>query len=193
MGLWKCYIRWRHSKGFGVHSPYAYRFVTDVLRPGHYRYYSYQEVDKFLQGKEIQDFRLIKLIRFTIRMVIFLHSERIVVIGNNGRFAQIAARALHLKYKDLSKGNPSELKEGDLLILAGTGENKTSIEISVKNAVNHKVPVFALNPTPFTKEILEKPLQKGLLLNGGNRILMVPREEMEYVSYDINLGPFLRS
>lgn len=25
------YRRWRHSKGFGVHSPFAYRFVRDVV------------------------------------------------------------------------------------------------------------------------------------------------------------------
>lgn len=39
--MWGWYIRWRHSKGFGMHSHFAYRFVTDVLKPGIYGYYAY--------------------------------------------------------------------------------------------------------------------------------------------------------
>lgn len=34
------YSRWRHGHGFGIHSPFAYRFVTEVLRQG-YGYYAY--------------------------------------------------------------------------------------------------------------------------------------------------------
>lgn len=36
--------RWRHSKGFGIHSPFAYALVTGVLRDKS-RYYSYDLID----------------------------------------------------------------------------------------------------------------------------------------------------
>ena len=39
--IWEGYLRWRHSHGFGVHSPYAYHIVTGVIRPGDYGYYGY--------------------------------------------------------------------------------------------------------------------------------------------------------
>ncbi len=39
------YKRWRHGHGFGVHSPYAYRMVREVLRPSHDTgYYVYKEI-----------------------------------------------------------------------------------------------------------------------------------------------------
>ncbi|MDO4319895.1 MAG: hypothetical protein Q4C34_04900 [Bacteroidales bacterium] len=38
----EAYKRWRHGRGFGVHSPYAYRMVSEVLRPQRgYGYYAY--------------------------------------------------------------------------------------------------------------------------------------------------------
>lgn len=31
--LFDLYKRWRHTRGFGVHSPFAYRLVTEGVRP----------------------------------------------------------------------------------------------------------------------------------------------------------------
>lgn len=39
------YKRWRHGHGFGVHSPFAYRMVREVLRPSHDTgYYAYDDL-----------------------------------------------------------------------------------------------------------------------------------------------------
>lgn len=39
------YKRWRHGHGFGVHSPFAYRMVREVLRPSSATgYYAYGEL-----------------------------------------------------------------------------------------------------------------------------------------------------
>ena len=43
--IWNNYLRWRHSKGFGVHSPFAYNLVTTVVRPGIYGYYGYDDIE----------------------------------------------------------------------------------------------------------------------------------------------------
>ena len=39
--------RFRHRKGYGVHSPFAFRFITDVIYERH-PYYAYHELDKAL-------------------------------------------------------------------------------------------------------------------------------------------------
>lgn len=39
--------RWRRSKGFGVHSPFAYSFITGVLTQEECAYYAYGEIAAF--------------------------------------------------------------------------------------------------------------------------------------------------
>ena len=39
--------RFRHRKGYGVHSPFAFRFITDVIYERH-SYYAYAKLDKVL-------------------------------------------------------------------------------------------------------------------------------------------------
>ncbi|MGM9860968.1 MAG: hypothetical protein ACI30W_00075 [Muribaculaceae bacterium] len=36
--------RWRTSLGFGVHSPFAFRFIREVLRERHCAYYAYTDI-----------------------------------------------------------------------------------------------------------------------------------------------------
>lgn len=43
MGLYLIWQRLRHSRGFGIHSPYAFRFITEVLHQP-CRYYAYDSL-----------------------------------------------------------------------------------------------------------------------------------------------------
>ena len=44
------YKRWRHTRGYGVHSPFAYSLVKEVVRPGRkYGHYGYEEIDNSLE------------------------------------------------------------------------------------------------------------------------------------------------
>lgn len=40
MSLFDRFCRWRHSRGFGIHSPFAYRLITEAICPARgYLYY----------------------------------------------------------------------------------------------------------------------------------------------------------
>ena len=51
LSLWQRFAQWykrlRHSKGFGVHSPYAFMLVGQLLNCP-YRYYAYDDIEGYL-------------------------------------------------------------------------------------------------------------------------------------------------
>lgn len=64
--------RSRHSRGFGVQSPWAYRFIRYVVNE-HYPYYAYDDLSRLYEGypKQIQ-----KLCRLYFRIANFWQTEQ---------------------------------------------------------------------------------------------------------------------
>lgn len=183
--MWNWYLRWRHSKGFGVHSPYAYRFVTDVVRPSVYGFYSYGEIDDHLTDKELYDYKFIRSVKFTIRLVNFLKSTRIVAFPVT-RMAKTAAGAMNLPLISVEPGKAFNFKEGDLFVLSQISA-ETDPEELISLALEKGIPVFALDPSEKLRHRLEQPLPYGLLLHDRKKMLLIPRKEMAYVAYPITL------
>lgn len=60
------YLRWRHGRGFGVHSPFAFDFIRSELRPPRgYGYYLYEQIP---QSKEYSAGTLQLLFRVSQRL-----------------------------------------------------------------------------------------------------------------------------
>lgn len=76
--------RWRHGHGFGVHSPWAYRVITEVIGE-HAKYYAYPEIDALFGRRR-------KTARTVFRLLVFLRPANVVVIGDN-RWLDLAAKA----------------------------------------------------------------------------------------------------
>ena len=52
--------RINHCKGFGVQSPFAYKFITDVINE-HYSYYSYKDLDSLYPQLDVMNRKLCRL------------------------------------------------------------------------------------------------------------------------------------
>lgn len=166
------YLRWRHSKGYGVHSPYAYRFVTDVLRPGDYGYYAYHVAERLLKRNRRA---MLELVKFTIRLAVFLGTKRIIYGDSLKGLAEVIAKSLNISWMALNKSR--DLNPEDLIIL---DENSLDAKSSCLSS-----PVLALKPDFQLRKVLEEPQNTGLLMKGKNKIVFIPRKDMAYVSYDI--------
>ena len=68
--------RFRHRKGYGVHSPFAFRFITDVIYECQ-AYYAYKELDKALPFSK--RFRQRKGLHLLLRLANHLQPETILL------------------------------------------------------------------------------------------------------------------
>lgn len=70
------YRRWRHSRGFGVHSPWAYSLVSEVLRSNDsYGYYAWPSIDRTF-GRQS------RLARMVYALIVHLQPSAVTVAGD---------------------------------------------------------------------------------------------------------------
>ena len=127
MGVWQ---RLRHSRGFGIHSPYAFRFITEVLHQPNASYAYDSLPDEVLSA---HDWKLL------LRLVVHFR-PKVIAFGPGipsrvGRFLhKVAPRAsfsgkpdLLIAFKEVPAEYAEAVKTGDLhaVIL-----NSKSVEMS---------------------------------------------------------------
>lgn len=179
MFLWQTYLRWRHSRGYGVHSPYGFRFINEVMRPGDYAYYSYHELETLLLENQCCSSTNRRNGEFLIRLIRFLDTRRLVVRCSDPGFYKIVALASNIEFQNLSSENKISFKKGDLLLTEGEGEEQ------IGEAIGEGIPVYCINPGKLERELLESPIGNGLLIDWRKKKLLIPRQEMQYVSYRV--------
>jgi len=74
------------SRGFGVHSPFAFRFIREVLRQP-YAYYCYSEISR--AASDTKDERVAKAL---FRLALFFREERMDVSGPISKAGQLALK-----------------------------------------------------------------------------------------------------
>ncbi len=112
--------RYRTSRGFGVHSPFAFDFITKVLRDREAYYYAYPEIDS-LCGKTHRD--------GLINNMIFYSSD----------YERQEARML---FRMLCRFNPAQVIE----IGGGNEVSRIIIERAIPSAALHRWSLFPQPP-----------------------------------------------
>jgi hypothetical protein len=72
--------RWRHGKGFGIHSPFAYRFVTEVLRE-QLHYYGYARIAEHYRHRQHRPHISYHTAKTLFRVINYFSPERIMLVG----------------------------------------------------------------------------------------------------------------
>ncbi len=80
------YKRWRHGRGFGIHSPFAYDFITRTLRE-RLPYYAYDSLDAKAAAESIRLRRLRLLFRIAVRF----NPATVAIVGERHADAEVAA------------------------------------------------------------------------------------------------------
>lgn len=91
-GLIKAYKRWRHGHGFGVHSPFAYDFITLTLRE-RLPYYAYERIDAACRN--ISDSTLsARKVKLIFRVVAKFSPKTVAILGErNSKAVRLAVKS----------------------------------------------------------------------------------------------------
>ncbi len=186
--LANAYLRWRHSHGFGVHSPFAYNLVTMAVRPGKYGYYGYELIDRVIltPGKRYdRDVR--RDARLLLRLLVALGSRRLLIAAADPEPFRAAAEGAGIGCVEMDRisagTNPSECapQEGDCAVIRGESVSPDEIATLLKNGCA----IMMTNPSPAMTDALNSSISNGTIFTGTRIVLWIPRRDMALVSYSM--------
>lgn len=128
-------LRFRHRCGYGVHSPYAFAFITGVVYEDG-EYYAYDALRRYFKENKISGLRL-KDALLLFRLTNFAHPQRVLLRLDDEEkiwlpFIESAAR--HARFSESADGQAEPLDGYDLMIL---GESHAD---EAENCLRHLAP-----------------------------------------------------
>ncbi|MDE6444827.1 MAG: hypothetical protein K2K64_10490 [Muribaculaceae bacterium] len=164
--IFDAYIRWRHSRGFGVHSPFAYHIVTSAISPGRqYGYYGYEAIEQSDPKNSRRD------ARFLLRLIVALDAKRVLIPATADKALLTAVRA---SGAEIVSDSP------DLAVVFSPDKAPALIDkgipVLIMSASRKCDMETALPGNPF----------RGLILLGLRKALIIPREDMARTFYTMS-------
>lgn len=173
----EAYKRWRHTRGFGVHSPTAYTLVREVIRQP-YHFYGYAEIEGALAGHKHAT-RLERFCRLVLRLCNHLRPHTVFC----SKTAPEAVRtAIRCAVPDAAlTADPSAA--ADLYI--DTAQRLSAHRIA-QILDRDGVALLILAIADEADETIRRHLSHGLLLRTPRHALVLTRRSMPFVSYSVN-------
>ncbi|MCM1077104.1 MAG: hypothetical protein NC411_07065 [Bacteroides sp.] len=169
---------WR-SRGFGIHSPFAYRFVTAVLRERG-EYYSYFFLRRIAGSKD--EFRRLALV---FRLVCEFTPDRVVLTFDDAGLAE--AIRLADSRVSVSRGHDMDVTVGSqLCIMRGDGGDSLRAVEGVR-AVGGRVDVFVIfNLPPERYRAMTGQLGCGMTFYNLRTAVVVVRADLSRQDFEVN-------
>lgn len=174
------YKRWRHSKGFGIHSPFAYNLICEVVNPNKkYALYGYNIIEA---NRNHHGQTTISEARFLLRLLVFLKSKRIILPEDAPGIFRVAAEAADSRIPIDS--DAESLSESALICVTGNGFSLDSLSQTLQK---EGVTLLVKNISPETRNKLWDSLPQGLMLYGRKNVILINRPGMMKVAYSITI------
>lgn len=176
------YKRWRHTHGFGVHSPFAYDLVKNVVKPGRrYAWYGYADIEAAAAAERLPR-TAEKEARMFLRLLCRLQPESLFLPKGISQAFHAAARAASSKMRieRLPK------RAAECRMIASHGEFIPLDVLRKHLQTPGNVVVLRGYPEGWERSLFES-LPDGLMIQSRRNLFIISREEMRKISYDMML------
>lgn len=175
------YKRWRHTRGYGVHSPFAYMLVNEVVHPPKaYGYYNYDailpDIPHNYYGKIYR--HACTLLRLSARLDV--------------DSAYIPQYALAVPFIAALKGANSGMRitavlaDADNCTLIGTASDYVPLA-TLKKLLQKEGRIVAMRNVPSDWDIqLFEALPSGIMLHSPHELIVINRPYTQKVAYSVN-------
>ena len=161
--------RWRHTRGYGVHSPLAYSIVKECVRPDKkYGFYS----DAYLDFEYHEDRNGLRLSKLALRLINLLRPKRVWIPGGDRRLCT----ALKMSFPKIQFTTHKECPNNVDFIICRYADyqNKWKMMDGMKEC---GMLVFGKEP--------DKIEGATLVLTSKTFTILLRREGMDFISYSI--------
>lgn len=171
----KWYKAWRHSRGYGIHSPFAYSLVREAINPGRgYGWYGYEAIDVAMHsGLSQRDWIEARLL---LRTGAFLDADIYSDKPLAGLMKTAADALSGMKFKANADA------------IANLQRNKLYVAFSpdgIEEKLANGEAVIAFRPSAQVREKVMSFSGRGLLLYGKKGVLAVPNQSMAFTCYEM--------
>lgn len=163
LNIAKSYKRWRHGHGFGIHSPFGYRFITEVLRlPEEYGYYAYLNI---AAGP----------LRTLFRVAVRFQPAKVAFVGCDTGPVRRAV------FEGVPSAMPAALSEADFVVFDAT-KNRILPPDALPSGAN----VVIFNPKKWKKyAAYTAALPAGMIFSNGSMAVVAALKYLPRQDFDV--------
>lgn len=185
MRLTERFRRWRATRGYGVHSPLAYRLVTDAMRPPRdVAFYGEERLEEFADAKGLPR-RELRRARLLLRLTAALQPSYVWVAPGVPELLREAVRLAGCAVRLYDgKTFPAELPHCDMAVTVANRLKRDRLGEFLRPG---KALVGFDVPAVFTRDA-EKAMTGGVVLDGAGSIVVVCTADAALHKY--NISPF---
>lgn len=187
MRWWHNLTRWRSNHGYGVHSPFAFRFITTVVRPGPYAYYAYPRLDA-AAGKDRYQARLL------FRILCYFNAPHIIMAGNNPDWVNEAVRLADSRTQihDIAPGQSAEIswtRQPLFIVGAGSETLKQPILKLILSAIDSGMTAIVrdLPQNAGIIDIISASMKHGMIFYDYHTAVVASRPDLPRQDFRITL------
>lgn len=178
----RAYKRWRHTRGYGVHSPFAYMIVKEVIRPAEgYAYYGYVDIDNAIDDNSLPGTR--RMARILLRLAARLGIQDAFLPHDS----RTSAFRCALKGACSGMRIVSALSALDSVrLICSTGEHVPLADLEKALRTPGRIVAIRNMPEGWRDRLFDA-ISEGLMLYGRSNAIFFSRPGMQKVAYSVKI------